>query len=929
MDIKKYRSIAYLLCACLLFGSLPVTGIAQVPAADISYDEVTWAVSNEYDQYYASVKEKLMGKSVITAQPLDSKNDGVTLNGGESADIVFSEVPEGLYIIKIMYAVMEKTVGTIEYSLYINGDIPFFDCNMLELERLYFNGSKDFDTDSNGNQLPAVLQEQYSPQTASVKDPAGYYNEPYVFYLLEGESVITITSLNIPFTLISATLSPIEVLPSYKEYLERHSEKADNISEDERIVIPAEMSNAQNDKSVNSFCDKTSAAMQPVAEKIQVQNAFGGAAWSVPGQAVTWEFYVAQSGFYHLNFKARQDYSGGLFISRKLYIDGACPFAESEMVRFPYSSGWKSVVPSDADGNPYLYYLEKGTHTLMLECVLGEINSVVRGAKQSVNDLNEIYRRIIMITSTNPDPLRDYLLEEKIPEIFTKMEQVLYSLKQLRSEMMLLSGSDVQEVVLFDNLIRQTEKFLKDSGKISKELSNFQGNISSLGTWIYSRYQQPLDLDYIEFFSVASNPQPSSFGFLKELIYQIKLFCYSFTGDYTAATNPQDGEKKVITVWISAGRDQMQVFKRLADDYFAPDNDIEVHVKLVQGALLSAVVAGLGPDVSIFSESSLPVNFAMRSALVDLKSLDGYDEVEKRFYESAITPFRYLDGVYAIPETQTFSVLFYRKDILSSMKLAVPETWDEFYGTLAELAINNMQFGMTGYQTFLYQNDGELYLNGGKESGLGTQNAEEAFETWTNMYTDYGLPVSYDFANRFRSGEMPIGIADYSTANLLSVFAPEIRGQWGITMVPGTKRTDGTVNRSVSGISSGAVIIKGTEQLDAAWRFVKWWTDSDTQIKYGTQVEERLGASARYMPANIEAFEEMAWSAEIKQIIKEQWKQVRGNPEVPGGYYTDRHLNNAFRKVVYNNRNPVEVLGEYVEKINAEIKEKRAEFGLN
>ena len=51
-------------------------------------------------------------------------------------------------------------------------------------------------------------------------------------------------------------------------------------------------------------------------------------------------------------------------------------------------------------------------------------------------------------------------------------------------------------------------------------------------------------------------------------------------------------------------------------------------------------------------------------------------------------------------------------------------------------------------------------------------------------------------------------------------------------------------------------------------------------------------------------------------------------PQIPGGYYVQRSLTNAFRKVVYNWENEREVLNEYTKKIDEEIKRKRTEFGL-
>lgn len=80
------------------------------------------------------------------------------------------------------------------------------------------------------------------------------------------------------------------------------------------------------------------------------------------------------------------------------------------------------------------------------------------------------------------------------------------------------------------------------------------------------------------------------------------------------------------------------------------------------------------------------------------------------------------------------------------------------------------------------------YRDDGIETTIGSTEGIQAFEFYTKLFTNYKLVKQYDFANRFRSGEMPIGVADYSTFNTLSVFAPEIKGLWNFGMVPGVKQ---------------------------------------------------------------------------------------------------------------------------------------------
>jgi ABC-type glycerol-3-phosphate transport system substrate-binding protein len=176
---------------------------------------------------------------------------------------------------------------------------------------------------------------------------------------------------------------------------------------------------------------------------------------------------------------------------------------------------------------------------------------------------------------------------------------------------------------------------------------------------------------------------------------------------------------------------------------------------------------------------------------------------------------------------------------------------------------------------------------------------------------------------------MPFAIEDFTFYNLLSVAAPEIRGMWSFTEVPGTLQNDGTVDHSVSSTGICCMMMKTSRLKEDSWKFMSWWTGADVQTSYGQEIESQLGVSARYPSANIEAFSQMAWSIKEMNTLNSQWMNVKAIPEVPGGYFTSRHLNNAFRRVLSFNENPKETLLDYVNKINGEISAKRKEFRLD
>jgi ABC-type glycerol-3-phosphate transport system substrate-binding protein len=207
----------------------------------------------------------------------------------------------------------------------------------------------------------------------------------------------------------------------------------------------------------------------------------------------------------------------------------------------------------------------------------------------------------------------------------------------------------------------------------------------------------------------------------------------------------------------------------------------------------------------------------------------------------------------------------------------------------------------------------------------------QAFEFWTEFYTNYSFELTITWAtfiNRFRTGEMPIGISDYNVYNTLMVSAPEIRGKWTFANMPGTRQEDGTIDRSTATSGTAVIMLKTTNVPEAAWEFMKWWTDADTQTAYNRELESIIGTAARHATPNIEAFSRLPWTVEELEILNAQFPWTVGVPEVPGGYYTGRNLENAFRKVVNNNINPRQTFEEYIVMINHEITRKREEFGL-
>jgi hypothetical protein len=213
--------------------------------------------------------------------------------------------------------------------------------------------------------------------------------------------------------------------------------------------------------------------------------------------------------------------------------------------------------------------------------------------------------------------------------------------------------------------------------------------------------------------------------------------------------------------------------------------------------------------------------------------------------------------------------------------------------------------------------------------------ALEAFDTMCDMFTMYSFPYKYDFANRFRTGEMPIGFAAYAgTYNQLEVFATEIEGLWGFYPMPGYEYVDanGEIkinNQSVSAVSA-IVMITGCEEhlMNNAWEFMKWHSGAECQVDYSNEMVAILGPSAKHSTANLKALESMPWTHDEYVQLEAQFNSLAAVPNYPGAYIIGRYTQFAFLAAYNDNANPVQELQKYINTINKEITRKRDEFGL-
>lgn len=913
--------------------------------ANVRYDEGDVAVEPViYTDY-----EGMSGDSLYTSE------DSLT-------EFMVNVEEEGFYNLSLEYYPVAGKNSDIERSIFIDGELPYSEMALVDFYRIWkfdvqaaeqtVNGSVQYlwEKDNQGNDNKPGMVEAPEWVTSYTYDSEGHITAPLSVYLTKGEHTISLLSLKEPMVIHQLILGKAEQSRTYAEVKAAWDAAGAKETSGQNICIEGENAVRTSSQMLYPIQDQSSPAVSPSSAKELLNNTIGGNSWRLVGQWIEWEFDVADSGYYNISLYDCQNYVRGIYVSRRISIDGVVPFQEMEDYGFHYAQSWREDVLSDEAGAPYSFYLEKGHHTLRMEAVLGDFADIVSEVQAGVQQLNAIYREVIKITGVDPDTYRDYQLASSLPNLNSELTAVRDQLSNAINDMEALTGKNSDKLTVLLTMRDQLNDLIEDEEYFVRVIGSYKINVRACGNWVSTIVSQPLAVDRINITSADVDVDYANDSFFSKVGYECRRLFYSFIIDYNQIGNViEEGDNSAtLTLWIGSGRDQANVIKAMIDEDFTNNYGVNVNVQLVDmNTLLRAELAGEGPDVAIQvantngiagqvlnTGNDTPVNYGIRNAVLDLSQFDDLEEVTDRFADAAMVPFQFDGATYALPETTTFPVMFYRRDILAELGMEVPETWDDVKVAMAVLSKNQMEFGMLPseqvFAMFLYQNGGAYYTEDGARSDLDSDIAINTFKEYCEYYTDYKLDKETSVEERFRTGECPIIIADYTIYNNLVVSAPDIAGLWSFAPVPGTVQEDGTVDHSTGCTGLASIIMADTEYPDECWEFLKWWNSADVQTRYGREMESLMGSAARVPTANLEAFGNMPWPVNDHEALREAFEWARGIPQVPGGYYSWRNINNAFYTVTTetDTASPREELTDKVIYINAEIDYKRQELGL-
>ena len=860
---------------------------------------------------------------------------------GESVDSYVSKAKE----MGISAYPEERTDGM--YIVYKMPDVWTKDISALVDEQTI----RFFTIDIDKNELRASLVQAPEWTTYEFRDSNGFYQESFEFVVTpdeDGNVTLSLEAVNEPIAIKSITLKPHEDMMSYEDYIKQYADAPEG---KDKIKIEAEYFSNASTQTIYPIEDKSSAINSPSAADRAVLNTVGGEKWQGAGQWISYQFTVESSGLYEIATRFRQNILDGMYVSRTLSIysdstvsegeDGyynGIPFAEAANLQFGFSDAWQSSSLNDGDYDGFEFYFKEGVvYTLKFDVTLGSMGEIVNTVQETLDSINTDYLNIIKLTGSSPDDNRDYGFNRVLPDTMIDLIIQSRTLTDVAEELAAIAGNKSSMTATLEKIARVLHTMGTDENQVAKNLDQLKTNIGSLGTWLGDAKTQPLMIDYIVIQPESEDAPEAEAGFWKGLVFELTKFWKSFFRNYDRMGSLEEIEEGEATeVWLATGRDQSQVLRSLINNDFTPNTGIAVDLKLVAaGTLLPSILSRRGPDVYIGLDQGTIINYAIRGALLPVDDQEDFEEAIKEFNEPAMIvlgiensegEFHY----YGLPETQGFNMMFVRKDVLANLDIEIPRTWDDVLEAIPVLQANNMMIGMhTDYKIFLYQMGGELYADNGMRINLDSNVGLEAFDTMCSMFTMYSFPYQYDFANRFRTGEMPIGFASYTaTYHQLKVFATEIEGLWGFYPMPGYEDENGDINNVSVSTVSAISLITGCEDKEAGWEFMKWHSGAKCQVDYSNEMVAIMGPSAKHSTANLNALESMPWTTEEYKQLSLQFNKLASIPNYPGSYIIDRYTNFAFLAAFNENADPVTELQGYITTINKEITRKRQEFEL-
>lgn len=959
-DIKRITSLALItsMIACTFpYASVPVhaqTQMDEQPAAVTTTQDAAQEnrLTTNYSTMSKSYKEAVYtgdaivyriseavakaDRAFLTNDNYEYVNDVLAVKAGDTVTLTIDVPVSGRYVMSFDYLSYDESILPVEMGMKIDGGYPFYEARSMKFETTWV--SDGVDVDRYGNEIVSLPDKLIRWEHKEVMDASYRYSDPLPVELTAGVHKL---ELNIQEgTLLLGNIS-LEAPGDVAEYA--GSTKAEGNA---LITIEAEDFYQRNDSSIHAIGEYGS-SLSPLSATTTVLNIIDEDSFNEAGQTVSYQFHVDNAGYYYIGMNYRQSEKNDFPVFVDWKIDGEIPNSAFKSYQVEAANKFRTVTLTDDNDDKLSVYLEPGDHTISLTISADNLRYALEAVDEIMSGISDLSLEVTKVAGTNKDKYRDLKLTRYIPDVQDRLlgwVDELYSLAEQAQPYVNAKSPD--KVAAFSYLLiaaNQLKSLAEKPNELVYRVDELSTSVNSINTQIANFVDlindNDLSIDRIYIYQDGAR-LPKGQNIFQSIGTSLKRFGYSFMGQSYSASNTDESH---IQVWVNRPRTYVEIMQKMIDEKFTPETGIEVDLSIMTDAqkLILSNASGDTPDIATGINYSIPFDLAIRGSLVDLSKFDNYKEVFGRYSEGLLVPSVVGDGLYSLPETMNFYVMFYRTDILSKLGLSVPNTMDEliamlpdlqmrglnvYYPTAAMLVMRNFH----GTTPIIYQMDGALYGNTALDILVDSEATVEGFTELTELFTLYDLPVDVpNFYQHFRNGDLPIGIADFNSYNLILNAAPEIANSWSIALVPGIEDEEtGEVKRYMSGGAESTVMFSSDDEREQkAWQFMEWWSRADIQAEFGQRLQILYGDEYIWPTANLEAFERLPYPTSDKDIILTQAQYILETPRLLGSYMMERELSNAFNDVVVNGDTVRSRIDEVAKTVLRETERKLEEFG--
>lgn len=338
---------------------------------------------------------------------------------------------------------------------------------------------------------------------------------------------------------------------------------------------------------------------------------------------------------------------------------------------------------------------------------------------------------------------------------------------------------------------------------------------------------------------------------------------------------------KKTLVFSYGGNDHREFFRTNIELFQKEHPDIEVKLQQLptatdyQRSIYKTSLAANESTVDVFyADMVWTAEFASSGNILPL---DYYftEDMQKDFLPNSVQACYYDSRVYAVPSRIDAPLLYYRSDIIS----IPPRTWDEMLQLISENKDNpyiNYSYIFQGYTyeglvcnalEFIWNNGGMVTDSSGNIK-INSLQARKALQVFVDIANSNKTKDCFNFQEddswmAFQDGSALFMRNWPYVFEQLSGATSKMRGKFGIAPLP--IGPDGSKSTGTLG-GWNFMINKNTKDPSAAWEFVQWMSNYESQLRDSILAGSIPTRKAIYDDPNFIA--ELPWISDYKEIFE-------------------------------------------------------------